>query len=348
MSRIFVSGCGAVSPAGWSVAEMQRVLAAGQPLPVQPLARPGWDKPLRMRAVPAPAVKPAFLAHPRLRRTSAITHYAAAALLEALHGLPPDPAHRLGLIVCLQSGCVQYTHRFFEEALADPATASPLLFPETVFAAPASHLAALLENAPRVTTLMGDPGTFAQGLALGADWLGQDRVDVAVVIGAEEVNWLRADALWHLEHAAVISGGAGAVALCRNPDWSAGTELVAVTQPRSYCAHRDRQQAAAAVRGDLAPMENELLCDSLGDSPRTDAPETAVWRDWAGPRVSPKRMLGEALMAAAAWQCVAAGAAVSAGTHPSAIVSITGCNQQAIGVRFRACPGPKDSRNICV
>ena len=39
MSRIFVSGYGAVSPAGWSAAEMQKVLAAGKPLPVQPLER---------------------------------------------------------------------------------------------------------------------------------------------------------------------------------------------------------------------------------------------------------------------------------------------------------------------
>jgi 3-oxoacyl-(acyl-carrier-protein) synthase len=129
MSRIFVSGYGAVSPAGWSAAEMRAALADGKPLPIQPLDRPGWEKPLRMRAVPAPVVKPVFLAHPRQRRTSAITHYAAAAMLEAVKNLQPDATRRVGIVVCLQSGCVQYTYRFFEEALADPATASPLLFP---------------------------------------------------------------------------------------------------------------------------------------------------------------------------------------------------------------------------
>ena len=219
MSRIFVSGYGAVSPAGWSAAELQKILADGKSLPIQPLERPGWEKRLRTRAVPAPAARPAFLAHPRLRRSSPITHYAAGALLESLARLKPDSSRRVGLVVCLQSGCVQYTYRFFEEALADPATASPLLFPETVFAAPASHLAALLENTPLVSTLIGDPATFAQGLALGADWLRQNRVDIAVVVGAEEINWLRADALWHLEHAAIISGGAGAVALCRDAEF---------------------------------------------------------------------------------------------------------------------------------
>ena len=245
-----------------------------------------------MRAVPAPAARPAFLAHPRLRRTSPITHYAAAAMLEALKNLEPDSARRIGLVVCLQSGCVQYTYRFFAEALADPATASPLLFPETVFAAPASHLAALLENTPLVSTLMGDPATFAQGLALGADWLRQERVDVAVVIGAEEINWLRADALWHLEHAAIISGGAGAVALCREPEFSIGVELAAITKPQSYSARKSRVQAARAMREEIRPVESELLCDGLGDSPRADGPEMAAWRDWPGATIESKKNSG--------------------------------------------------------
>jgi hypothetical protein len=344
---IFVTGYGAVSPAGWSAADLQKVLAAGIPLPVQPLDRPGWEKPLRMRAVPVPPDKPAFLAHPRLRRSSAITHYAAAATLEAIKNIPPDTSRRIGLIVCLQSGCVQYTYRFFEEVLTNPATASPLLFPETVFAAPASHLAALLENSPRVTTLMGDPATFAQGLAVGADWLRQNYVDIAVVVGAEEINWLRASALWHLEHAAIISGGAGAVALSGDGSSSCGVELGLITQPRSYGAHWSRGRAAAAVRAELGGRDDDLLCDGLGNSPRVDGPETAAWRDWTGPRVSPKRIFGEGLMATAAWQCVIACAAVAKREHSSAIASLVGCNQQATGVRFQACGAPNDSRNIC-
>ena len=346
MSRIFVSGYGAVSPAGWSTAEFQKAMEAGKPLPIQPLERPGWEKPLRMRNVPAPLVRLAFLAHPRLRRSSPITHYAAAAMLEAVKNLPPNPAQRVGLIVCLQSGCVQYTYRFFEEALANPATASPLLFPETVFAAPASHLAALLENTPLVATLMGDPATFAQGLSLGADWLRQNRVDIAVVVGSEEINWLRADALWHLEHGAIISGGAGAVALCRDETFAGGVELSAVTKPQSYSGCKSRVQAAQAMRDEFRPVGNQLLCDGLGDSPRADAPEIAAWRDWSGARLSPKKILGEGLMATAAWQCVAASAAVAEKKFSSAIASLVGCNQQAIGVRFQACPVPVKSDKL--
>jgi hypothetical protein len=344
--NIFVSGCGAVSPAGWSAADLQKALAAGKPLAIQPLERPGWEKPLRMRAVPAPATRPAFLAHPRLRRSSAITHYAASAVLEALAILKPDVSRRIGLVVCLQSGCVQYTHRFFEEALEDPATASPLLFPETVYAAPASHLAAMLGNTPLVSTLVGDPASFAQGLAQGAEWLRQDRVDVAAVVGAEEINWLRADALWHLEHAAIMSAGAGAVALCRDAGCSIGVELAAITEPQSYCLRKSRFQAARVMRAQLGGVENELLCDGLGDSPRADGPEIAAWQDWPGARLSLKRILGEGLMAGAAWQCVAACAAVAEKRFASAATSLVGCNQQAIGVRFQACPDSDSLRKL--
>jgi hypothetical protein len=39
-------------------------------------------------------------------------------------------------------------------------------------------------------------------------------------------------------------------------------------------------------------------------------------------------------MAAAGWQCVLASAAVQHGEAREALVSVVGCNQQAIGVRF--------------
>jgi hypothetical protein len=272
-----------------------------------------------------------------LRRTSPITHYAAAATVEALSRLRTNdaPHRQLGVIVCLQSGCVQYSCRFFDEVLKDPVTASPLLFPETVFAAPTSHVAALLENTPLAHTLMGDPASFLQGLALGVQWLEQNRVEACVVIGAEETNWLLADALWHLEHSAVISGGAGAVCLSLDPALSLGVELAALTDVHPFTAIRSRKHAAQAMRDQLpAAAPNELLCDGLSDSPRANGPERAAWRDWTGARLSPKRILGEGLMAAGAWQCVAACDAVATGRFTAANVSLVGANQHAIGARF--------------
>ncbi len=337
MSRAFICGLGAVSPAGWGVPALNDVLKKGDALPIQTLERPGWDRRLRMRPVPNPAARPGFLAHPRLRRASPITHYAVAAALEALGWRRPHQGEgqRLGVITCLQSGCVLYSCRFFEEALRDPSTASPLLFPETVFAAPASHVAAVLETTPLVYTLVGDPASFLQGISLGVQWLEGDRADACLVIGAEETNWLLADALWHFEHQAVISGGAGAVCLSRDPALSLGVELSVITDAHTYSMSRGRARAAQAMRAQLPSCSrDELLCDGIAGSPRADASELAAWRDWAGARLSPKKLLGEGLMAAAAWQCVAACAAVANGRFAAANVSLVGSNQQALGARF--------------
>jgi hypothetical protein len=362
MSRIFVAGLGAVSPAGWNVAALREALDKNEPLPSQPLERPGWEKPLQVRLMPNPVARPEFLTHPRLRRASPITHYVVAAALEATAKLRADRDFKfhLGLIVCLQTGCVNYSCRFYEEALKDPSTASPLLFPETVYAAPASHLAAVLGNISLAASLVGDPGTFLQAVSLGAQWLDENRVDACLVIGAEETNWILADALWHLDRSAVLTAGAGALCLCRESELSVGVELSAITDAHTFSARKSRRQAARAMREQLGkpgvpascrpvasrrneeiagrmpalPEIVELLCDGIGSSPRADAAELNAWRDWTGPRISPKRILGEGLMAAAAWQCVAACDAVAGGRFTAANVSLVGSNQQAIGARF--------------
>jgi hypothetical protein len=339
VSRIFVTGFGAVSPAGWTVAALRDVLNQGEPLPVQAMARPGWNKPLPVRQVPNPTIRPEFLTHPRLRRTSPLTHYVVAAGLEAAAKLRVQdaPKLRLGLVVCLQSGCVNYSCRFYAETLQDPATASPLLFPETVYAAPASHLAAVLGIISLANSMVGDPATFLQGVSLGAQWLEENRVDACLVIGAEETNWILADALWHLERPAVLTAGAGALCLSREPEFSAGVELAAITDAHTYSEGDDRLPAARAMRSQLGKTSpHELLCDGIGNGPRTYAAELEAWRDWTGPRLSPKRIFGEGLMAAAAWQCVAACDAVAGGRFSAANVSLVGSNQQAIGARFEA------------
>ena len=78
----------------------------------------------------------------------------------------------------------------------------------------------------------------------------------------------------------------------------------------------------------------ELLADGSGNSSHSDADELAAWSDWKGTRISPKRIFGEGMMAAAAWQCAAACDAIASGRFTAANVSLVGFNQQAIGARF--------------
>jgi hypothetical protein len=345
MTRVFVTGLGAVSPAGWGVETLRRALAAGTPLPCVPLAHPGWTTPLRTRPVPPGGLSAELARHPRLRRTSPLAQYVVAAGLEAWRGATSSSAPAtgtVGLIVCLTAGCVNYTRRFFEEILQDPAHASPLLFPETVFNAPASHLAAVLGCTGESCTLVGDEGMFLQGLALAADWLGRGVAAAVLVIGADELDWLVGGAMSLFVPGAVHAAGAGAVCLQRDlPHHAApAVELERVTAAWSYSPRQSPEAAARAMRRELpAGTAAEWLVLSTPNPRRFDAAERAAWGDWPGPRLTPPRVLGAAFNAGAAWQVVAACDALQRGLAPAATVSVVGTQQQAIGARFTIAPG---------
>jgi hypothetical protein len=279
------------------------------------------------------------LSHPRLRRASPITHHVVAAALEAL-GADAAPAAaagtlRLGIVLCVMSGCVNYSRRFYDEVLREPATASPLLFPETVFNAPASHLAALLGTTAMNYTLVGDPATFLEGLSVAANWLVENRIDACLVVGAEEADWLTSDAFRLFSRGIILSDGAGAVYLKKIPGPAALAELRAVTDSHLFPNRTERARAAAQVRAQLPPGDaNHLLADGLQGLSPLDEAEAAAWSGWPGARLSPKRILGEGLMTAAAWQCVAAIDALHRNGYAAANVSVVGCNEQAIGAHF--------------
>lgn len=339
MSRIFINGWGAISPAGWGTRALREALAKTAPIATKEFNRPGWPHAMNARRVPALSARPAFAAHARLRRTSPIAQFAVGAALEALGQQAPDSVgqkRRLGVIFCSMTGCVNFSQRFYDETLKDPATASPLVFPETVFNAPASHLAAMLGTNEINYTLVGDPGTYLQGLALAADWLTQDRIDGCLVVGAEEFDWLISEAFHLFSRQATIGEGSGALYLTRKPGTAPSIELEAVTSPQLFLEGGARRDATAAARAQLgATQEHSLLCDSAQGVTQLDADEAAVWADWQGARFSPKRLLGEGFMAAAAWQCVAAVDELSRNGCAAADVSVVGCNQQAIAARFR-------------
>jgi len=338
LSNVFVCGEGAVSPAGWGMAAFREALRQGKPLPTQELAQPGWPKPLRVRRVPPVPRGQTFVSHARLRRASPIAHHAVAAALEALG---PDAAAvsanslRLGIVLCVMSGCVNYSRRFYDETLKDPATASPLIFPETVFNAPASHLASVIGSSGINYTIVGDPSTVLQGLALAADWLTSERVDGCLVIGAEEMDWMTAEAVNLFDGQAQVSEGAGALYLRREPRPGTAIQLRAVSNCHLFSKHQTRAQAAKLARADLNPSgSSHLLCDGLQGAPRMDRDEAAAWQDWTGGQLSIKSVLGEGLLAAAAWQCLAAVEALRQDKFSAATVSVVGCNQQAIAAQF--------------
>lgn len=330
VSRIYIRGCGAVSPAGWGVKPLLEALENKTNLPTQTVAGP--SKNFTIRNVPTPNPRPAFLAHPRLRRASAISQYATAAALEALGNLRTS-TQRLGIVVGVHAASIRYSEKFFAEVLRDPATASPLLFPETVINAPASHLAANLASTHLTYSVLGDQTAFFQALLVAAGWLTNNRADIVLAIGAEETAWTVSATANFFSRKVICAEGAGALCLTREPAENA-IELTAITNPAVYTDH-NRTRAAKEIAAKFLPgSESELLCDSRAGTHRWDAAETAAWQNWRGQTLSPRATLGEALSAATAWQFIAATEHLKSNRAQSAVISAAGSNHQAIAARL--------------
>jgi acyl carrier protein len=222
-----------------------------------------------------------------------MTHYAVGAALEALGedaGLIRSGGLQLGIVTCTLTGGISYSRRFYEEALQNPSTASPIIFPETVFNSCASHLAAYLGSSAVNYTLVGDAGTFLQGLALAAGWLDNGLAEACVVLGAEEPDWTVADALRLFDRRAVHASGAGALYLKSRPSSGAPVELAAVTDAFAPTRTPDRHEAARKMRAQLpVGAPEELLCACERGHP--------AWSDWTGKVVAPTEILGEAFAA---------------------------------------------------
>ena len=230
------------------------------------------------------------MTHARLRRTSPISQYVVAAALEALGAdsvLVTEGRMRLGVVLCVMSGCVNYSRRFYDEALRDPATASPLVFPETVFNAPASHLASLLGAYGYLGLhARGRPWhVFARPCLLTANWLDQEALLLMPVSSweAEEYDWLTSDAYHLFSRRAVLSDGAGAVYLKTSADEGTIAELHSITDSHLFTRSQSRAQAAMRARKQLPDFtDDHILCDGLQNISQIDAAESAAWDDWRG------------------------------------------------------------------
>ena len=234
------------------------------------------------------------------------------------------------MIFTLTNGCVNYSNRFFAEALADPALASPILFPETVFNAPSSHLSALIGSAAPNDTLVADSTGFFSGIDLAVEWIERGDVDGCLVVSGEEIDWLSAEGLRYYSRDYLPAEGAAAVFL----EAATGpARLLRLPDPVPLAVHT-RLEAARVFRERLAPMDDglTLLIDGRAGIARFDRPETSAWEDWSGPRWSPRRILGEGMGVSAALQTVAAVAALADGRFQQVAVTAVGGNQQAAGL----------------
>ena len=199
-----LAGMGWVTPLGAGLDEVWARLCAGETAEVKSMVNPETGRAHVYAPVPMKLVD-ALTRNPRLRRSSAISYFAVAAGLAALADagivLTPELAARTAVVFAVSNGGVIYTRKFYEQLVKRGANAaSPLLFPETVYNAPASHLAALLGIDGASYTLVGDASVGMSALHFASELLETSDVEQVVVVGAEECDWIlcEAYAAWRL------------------------------------------------------------------------------------------------------------------------------------------------------
>jgi 3-oxoacyl-(acyl-carrier-protein) synthase len=360
---LHIAGMGWVTPLGSGVEQVWQRLLKGESAAATSISSPlGPD--YQVFRVPPEATAQAP-AHPRLRRSSAISRFAVvaglAALADAKLTLSPDVAVRTALIFAVSNGGVIYTKRFYHDVVESGAqAASPLLFPETVFNAPASHLAAILGITGASYTLVGDGAVGTLALKMAEELMGNDALDHCLVVGAEEADWLLCDAYrkWRLlrpappvepfqqpQRGTILSEGAGAVLLARRGP-------VAIERIASGTNFRNQREAAVCINRVVSE-----LCGGLPDFVAASANGTFVDEGEraafskhcpAAKVYAVKQALGESVGASSLWQTICAAQALQQQHVPgdpagvkqtasplrSALVSTCGLNQQVAGLRL--------------
>jgi 3-oxoacyl-(acyl-carrier-protein) synthase len=269
--------------------------------------------------------------HPRLRRASAISRFAAAAGLDALKsaGLKLDAhcADRIALIFAISNGGVIYTKRFYHEIVTTGAhSASPLLFPETVFNAPASHVAAILGVTGATYTLVGDGTVGIAAINMANDLMQNKALDYCLVVGTEEIDWLLCDAYrrWRLlrgeppiepysnqNRGMILSEGAGAILLARDSVVS-----IERAHPGGYFFQRiDAEKILKNILRDFHQTEIDFVVSSANGTFIDGAESVALQELIPNALVyTAKPALGESVGASGLWQTIAAVQALRSAT----------------------------------
>ena len=315
-----IAGCGWVTPLGSGIDEVWATLLAGNEANAETIADSSGNRRYPVFAVP-PAATSALPPHARLRRSSAISRFAVAAGLAAMENAKSksyqvDP-EKTALILAVSNGGVVYTKRFYHDIMQTGAqAASPLLFPETVFNAPASHLAAMLGLTGATYTVVGDAAVGVGAIQMAADLMASEAIDHCLVVGAEEKDWLLCDAYrrWRLTRSAppielfyrpprgtILSEGAGAILLAREG-------AVRIANIHAGHVFRRRSEIPAKLRNVFdalgAKGRDAFVLSANGSFVDLAEFEALQHLDAISHRYTFKPALGESAGSAAIWQVI--------------------------------------------
>jgi 3-oxoacyl-(acyl-carrier-protein) synthase len=314
-----IAGMGWVTPLGNGVDPVWDRLLHGDEASATAISEKFGDRSYSAFRVPESSLTGST--HPRLRRASVISRFAAAAGLEALQAaslkVDSQNAGRIALIFAISNGGVIYTKRFYRDVIAMGAqSASPLLFPETVFNAPASHLAAILGVTRTTYTVVGDGAVGLLAIKMAEDLMTDGSLDYCLIVGTEEVDWLLCDAYrrWRLlrsvppiepfgkqKRGMILSEGAGAILLAREGP-------ITIESAHAGGCYGKRAKAQEILQGmlrDLSQTEIDFVISSANGTFIDQAEQGALEQVIPGAiAYTAKPALGESVGASGLWQVI--------------------------------------------
>lgn len=332
-----ILGVGCVTALGREWQTVWEKIRAGEAPERESLPCPG-SRPVGVYKIALPGIPDTISA--RLRRSGSISYFACAAAADAVLQAGPLPCGRTALVFAASDGGVSYTRRFYEEVVSR-GTGSPLLFPETVYNAPASHVAAMLGLDGTVLTLVNDATAGMDALSTAADLIYSGGADRCLVVAAEELDWISCDGYRRWKLAASGSGGGavlaeGAVALVLGPPSPSRVQISRIHPGRTLRRHQAARQAIRQVLEDLADGATpDLAVLSSTGSPTEILEESLVRETFPGARLLfPKRVAGDAFAASTLLQCLCAWQGLRRGGK--AIVPVLGSSGQVGGAFLTA------------
>jgi 3-oxoacyl-(acyl-carrier-protein) synthase len=321
-----IAGAGWITPLGRGVENVWGRLLRGEEAVAQTISERLEKKKYPVFPVPGDVLKD-LPPHPRLRRASAISRFAAAAGLDALADagmkIEADISTRMALVFAVSNGGVIYTKRFYDDVVSSGSqSASPLLFPETVFNAPASHFAAILGITGASYTLVGDGAVGILAIKMAEDLMANETLDYCLVVGAEEADWLLCDAYhrWRLlkskppiepfrdpPRGMILSEGAGAVLLGRE----GAVKIDRIHPGANFSRREETSEQMTQILSDLTPAKGEIIVASANGTFVDLAERNAVMQETPEAVVyAPKPALGESVGPSSIWQVIIAAQAL--------------------------------------
>ncbi len=331
-----IAGCGNVSAYGLNSESLYRSSLEAIPLPKSSLSRHVGEQVYTYDTHPVElkSLKPFLPKHPRLRRSSNVTKFGMVAALQALGeerlAKVQNMELSIGIVVTFLNGCVNYSNKLYTEILEDPAVASPILFPETVYNAPASHLASYLNSQGPTYSLIGDSAAFFSGLKVAHDWIELGLVDGCLVVSAEELDWLSCEGLNLCSDKLVGTEGAAAIYVDKE---SEGVKLD-VHGPFDYRNSEEQKVAMREAFSFLQNKEESFLVDGLSGVKALDREEEKLLETWKGRSLSILPNLGCPMAVTGGFQLAAAMGAIEDGNDLSSVYS-RGSNQHAFSATLR-------------